>query len=69
MANRLPLPKDLQHLIEKRETEDRRQQERRETATPADTPAVPADEAAAAKVPARRKKADRRGTGRRKTDG
>lgn len=77
MPNRLPIPKELQHLIEKRQTETRRQKQRRETETAevADQERSSGDGSKTAQVEvtddvsARRKKTDRRQAGRRKTDG
>lgn len=76
MAKRLPVPKELQHLIEKREAEDRRRQDRRAKAaeTPSfavvpggskASPSVEGTDAVPPQTPPRRK-AERRGPARRK---
>lgn len=56
MAKRLPVPKELEHLMEKRETTDRRQKQRRDTET------------SAGGTIERREKTDRRSGSRRKAD-
>ncbi len=57
MTNKLPVPDELLHLIEKREHEARRQRERREAA------------AAERQLAAERRKAERRELPRRTEDG
>ena len=69
MAKRLPIPADLQHLMEKRESADRRAKPRRakdKAVTKPSTVATKVDDATATST--RRKKTDRRTTGRRKSD-
>ncbi|MDB5387047.1 MAG: hypothetical protein JWM11_2693 [Planctomycetaceae bacterium] len=83
MPNRLPVPADLQHLIEKRAVTDRRRRERRGADTnttvglqsitpPAElsgtADAEAAVEAVPAPTPARRKQADPRNSARRNSD-
>ncbi|MHC4403471.1 MAG: hypothetical protein ACYTG0_27760 [Planctomycetota bacterium] len=68
MPDQLPVPPDLQHLIEKREQEDRRNDIRRKTdvgaippeATPSDADPTPEEE--------RRTESERRKKTRRKAD-
>jgi hypothetical protein len=61
MSKRLPVPSDLEHLIEKRDDEkDRRNAERRKRAQYS-------TESVAGKKPERRKQVDRRKKGRRKS--
>ncbi len=68
MAKRLPIPDELQHLIEKRETKDRRGQARRKTTPEATSDAGVSGDTDAPPNPVRRK-ADRRTSARRKPDG
>jgi len=73
MANRLPIPKELESLIEKREPPKRRQATRRtdlQIATDAVKPAAEGSsaEAETGKTVSRRQRTDRRKTPRRKTD-
>lgn len=62
MPNRLPIPDDLQQLIEKREAPDRRKGPRRQ---PANTSTDSVGDSVEPVVN-RRKQADRRGSSRRK---
>jgi len=63
MSKRLPVPSDLEHLIEKRDDETvRRGQTRRRRARAQATPATEAVQ------PERRQRADRRRKRRRKSD-
>ncbi|MDB5340270.1 MAG: hypothetical protein JWN70_5889 [Planctomycetaceae bacterium] len=78
MPNRLPIPSDLQHLIEKRELNDRRQNSRRNPAALSAKPAPPSKRPTSAgevtendseptEEASRRVLSDRRKTGRRKS--
>lgn len=64
MPNDLPLPPELQHLLEKREAEaERRQQDRRQASTPSAT-----DEQGPVPVSGERRRQARRQTARRHDD-
>jgi hypothetical protein len=62
MAKHLPVPPELEHLIEKRDAEaDRRERKRRKAQSPIEDAATPAK-------PERRQASDRRRKRRRKAD-
>jgi len=63
LARQLTLPKELEHLIEKRVQPDRRKRNRRQSAPSG----VDAAEQGAVVVPSRRKLPDRRKQARRRT--